>query len=287
MKIKHSIIIFTLFFFNNLITHGQSKDYETFYNIFFIGNYKKAATELIYLKNKYPDNIKTNIAFADFFYVMYKTSGGMEVYNSLCKKEAKIVESKLLRKKVLSSNDIYYLISAKSLLLKIEFDKKHYLKAAKGFKQLIKYFKYALKHQDNPKLKLVAGMYYYYVEAAKVDYPMTKPVLLFFPKGNKLKGLKLLYECYKSKNTYIKISSELFLANIYRNSEHNFKKSQFFYNLLLKKYPKNLHWRKYYIDFLKEYNKTKEAKKQKDILMQVLNSNKFYTKHQIIYFKNA
>lgn len=287
MTKKYFIIIISFSFLFTSQTYGQSKDYENYYNIFFSGNYKNAAKELIYLRKKHPDNIKTNIAFADFFYVMYKTSGGMEMYNSLCKKEAKIVDTKLSRKKVLSSDDVFYLISAKSLLLKIEFDKKHYLKAAKGFKQLIKHFKYALKHQDNLKLKLIAGMYYYYVEAAKVDYPMTKPVLLLFPSGNKFKGLKLLYECQKSNNSYIKISAELFLANIYRNNEHNYTKSKFFYNLLLKKHPKNLHWQKYYIDFLREYKKTNEAKKQKDILLKILNSNKYFTKHQIAFFKNA
>lgn len=282
-KIITSAIFFSLFF--SFQIKAQSYTTNDLYKSLFAGQYKKCVKILTGLKVKSPNDIKTRLAFADFYYLMYETTGDKEVYNTLCKKEADFVNKTLSKKKELSSDEIFYLISAKSIILKIQFKKKKYLKVAKEFQSIAKYLKYATVHETHPRLKLIAGMYNYYVETAKEDYPVAYPVLIFFPSGNKTKGLKQLTESSKVNNLFIKTRASLFLANIYKADEKDFKKSEYYFLKLLKLYPNNVHWRKEYIYTLRKYNKTQEASVQKGILLQTLKNNPFLAKDQIKYLK--
>ncbi len=282
--IKHTTIILFISLLS-FQTHAQTYSIDSFYKSLFAGQYKKCATILSKLKKEKPNDIQTRIAFADFYYLMYETTGDKEVYNTLCKREADFVDNILSKKKELSSDEVFYMISAKSIILKIQFKKKKYLKVAKEFQEIIKYLKYATKHETHPKLKLTSGMYNYYVETAKEDYPIAYPVLIFFPSGNKAKGLKLLKESSKVTDLFIKTRANLFLANIYKADEKDFEKSKFYLLKNLNKFPKNIHWRKEYILTLRKYNKNEEAKKQKIILLNTIKNNPYLYSDQITFIK--
>jgi len=284
---KKKIIISTIFFslFFSFQIKAQSYTTKDLYKSLFAGEYKKCVKILTVLKIKSPNDIKTRLAFADFYFLMYETTGDKEVYNTLCKKEADFVNKTLSKKKELSSDEIFYLISAKAIILKIQFKKKKYLKVAKEFQSISKYLKYATNHEIHPRLKLISGMYNYYIETAKEDYPVAYPVLIFFPSGNKTKGIRLLTESSKVNNMFINTRASLFLANIYKADEKEFKKSEYYFLKLLKNNPGNVHWRKEYIFTLRKYNKTNKASVQRDILLKTIKNNSFLTKDQIEYLK--
>ncbi len=286
MKIK--IIFITLListFFVSQIS-GQSYTRESYFKSLFSGEYKNSVKILASLKKNSPNSVNTKLLFADFYYIMYETSGDMEVYNTLCKREADFVNKVLSAKETLSSDEVATLISAKAVILKIQFKKKKYLKVAKEFQSIIKHLRYATENEANPKLKLISGMYNYYIETAKEDYPVAYPVLIFFPKGNKSKGIKLLKECSNMTNLYVRTRANLFLANIYRADEKDFNKANYYFQLLLKKYPNNVHWRKEYIFTLRKYNKHEQAKTQKNILLNALKNNPHLNKEQVNFLKN-
>lgn len=285
MKNKTFFYILFIFFFSVYQLNAQVYTHKAFYTSIFAGEYKKAAKILSHLKKASPNNVKTRLAYADFYYLMYETSGDREVYNILCKKNADFINKTLSVKGKLSSDEIFYLISAKAIILKIEFKKKRFLKVAKEFQSLIKYFKYAKEHETHPKLKLISGMYNYYIETAKDDYPVAYPVLIFFPSGNKNKGLNLLKECSRSNNEFISTRAKLFLANIYRADEKNFEKAQFYFQELLKNHPNNVHWRKEYIFTLRKYNRLKEAELQKSLLLKTIKNSRQLINDQIIFLK--
>jgi len=286
MKIKQITYTIFLSLFISFQINAQSYNIGDFYESLFTGKYKKSAKILSGLKKSSPNNIRIRLAFADFYYLMYETSGDKEVYNTLCKREADFVNKILSKKDNLSSDEVFYLISAKAVILKIQFKKKKYLKVAKEFQAIAKYLKYATKHETHPKLKLISGMYNYYIETAKEDYPVTYPVLIFFPSGNKTKGLRLLSESSKITNHFIKTRASLFLANIYKADEKDFKKSEFYFLKLLNKYPNNVHWRKEYIFTLRKYNKLEEAKKQKNFLLKTIKDNPELNKEQKEFLKS-
>jgi hypothetical protein len=49
---------------------------------------------------------------------------------------------------------------------------------------------FALENDHNYKMKLIAGMYNFHIENAKEDYPVIYPIAIFYPTGNKVKGVQ-------------------------------------------------------------------------------------------------
>ncbi|MCF6365136.1 MAG: hypothetical protein L3J35_02940 [Bacteroidales bacterium] len=287
MKKKSAyIIIFLIISVYSKLSGQNNKLLDAYFESMFSGQYKNTVKVLVSLKKDNYNDVKTRLASANFYIVMYQTSGNLEKFNILCKKEADYVNKILTEKKDLTYDEVYLIISAKSIILKIQIIKKNYLKVAKEFRKILKYFEYATEHEDNIKMKLISGMYNYYIETAKEDYPIAYPVLIFFPSGNKQKGLRLLKECTKSDEKSISIRSQLFLANMYRRDEKSFEKSNYWFKQLLQKYPANVFWLSEYIFMLREFNKLKEADFQKEKLLKIISESNQLTEEQILHLKN-
>jgi tetratricopeptide (TPR) repeat protein len=153
-------------------------------------------------------------------------------------------------------------------------------------KEIITYFEYALKHNEDDKMKMISGMYNYHVENAKDDYPVIYPVLIFYPSGNKEKGLKMLKECTKSADRNISVRSMFYLARIYRNDEKDYSQSKFYFEKLLTLYPENLVWRHEYISTLKRFNKLSEAETHQKILDEKIQVSKQINDEQKIFLQS-
>lgn len=285
MKLLRKIIIFIAILSFSFSIKGQTYTYSSYSENLFLGNYKKVANILLHLRKK-SNSIKVHFAFADFYYIMYETSGGLEIYNSLCKKEADQIIKKLSKKKDLTDDEVFYLVSAKAIVLKIQLERKHFLKVAKEFKSIMKQLVYAKNNHTNTRLKLVAGMYNYHIVQAGLDHPIVSPILLLFPSGNKKTGISLLKQCTRTNDNYSKISALIFLSNIYSNNENDFQKAQYYHLQLIKRYPANVHWLKNYIFTLRKFKKFEEAKIQKERLVKLVNNNHQLTNSQIKYLKS-
>jgi len=282
-------LIYILFFLNSLFISeikGQSKTFDAYFESMFSGNYMNAVKVLSSLKNSSPNDVKTRLAFANYYLVMFETTGELEKYNILCNKEADYVNTVLSKKKDITPDNVFDIISAKAILVKIQFRQKKILKAVNGLRTITKYFEYATEHEEHIKMKLISGMYNYYIENAKEDYPAAYPILLFFPEGDKARGLRMLKECTKEKDKSVQIRSHLYLANIYRRDEKNFEKSNYWFQQLLTKYPSNVFWLSDYILMLREYEKLGEAKIQKDRLLQIIHESNQLTEDQKQFLKN-
>ena len=78
---------------------------------------------------------------------------------------------------------------------------------------------------NNVDILLGIGIYNYYAEIIPEQYPFVKPVMIFFPKGDKKKGVEQL-RIAAEKAKYADIEASYFLLQIY----HNYEKE---YNLAL------------------------------------------------------
>lgn len=90
----------------------------------------------------------------------------------------------------------------------------------------------------NPDIQLGFGIYNYYAAVVPVKYPFVKPFMIFFPEGDKEKGLEQL-EYVAEKGKYARIESIYFLAMSYYNFENNYKKAFQYINILTEMYPDN------------------------------------------------
>lgn len=90
----------------------------------------------------------------------------------------------------------------------------------------------------NEDAKFGAGLYYYYAEIIPKDYPMIKPLLWFYPKGDRVKGLKLIEES-ADHGLFTQTESKYYLGLIYWFHEKDNFKAYPFFRELSDKYPRN------------------------------------------------
>ena len=82
------------------------------------------------------------------------------------------------------------------------------------------------------------GIYDYYAAAVPEKFPYVKPVMVFFPKGNKQRGIREL-ELTASKGRFIQTEAAYFLLQIYYLFEDDFNKSVYYATWLRRHHPQN------------------------------------------------
>jgi hypothetical protein len=149
-----------------------------------------------------------------------------------------------------SEKDAEFLVSnlgARGMLLLFYADNElsmEVISLASGTYQLIKQsFNYTGSYAD---FYFFTGLYNYYREAYPEAHPVYKPLALWFPKGDKEKGLKELQ--IAAKNAIIlKAEAYSFLSGIYISFENNFQQASLFSKALHELYPHNIQYMAVYI----------------------------------------
>ncbi len=96
----------------------------------------------------------------------------------------------------------------------------------------------------NEDVKLGFGIYNYYAAAIPEKYPFIKPAMIFFPSGDKEKGIEQL-EAAAVKAKYAAIESQFFLMNLYYQFENEYDKSLKYNEVLYNRFPDNPIFHKY------------------------------------------
>lgn len=102
-------------------------------------------------------------------------------------------------------------------------------------------------HDLNPKNKDVVfgvGLYNYFAEYVPEAYPVVKPLMLIFPKGDKLKGLAQIKET-SLNSKYAKNEAKFVLAYLNLVYEKNYIESEFYAKMLNAEFPENPIFEKY------------------------------------------
>jgi tetratricopeptide (TPR) repeat protein len=90
----------------------------------------------------------------------------------------------------------------------------------------------------NDDVLLGIGIYNYYADVIPDQYPFVKPFMLFFPSGDRKKGLQQLEEAAKHAK-YASVEANYFLMQNYFLYEKDFAKASAIAIQLNKKYPEN------------------------------------------------
>ncbi len=90
----------------------------------------------------------------------------------------------------------------------------------------------------NVDVKLGFGIYNYFAAVIPDEFPLIKPLMIFFPPGNKKKGIQDLTEVALN-GRYAKYEARYFLMTIYYNYEQNSNKADNWARMLVKDFPDN------------------------------------------------
>lgn len=96
----------------------------------------------------------------------------------------------------------------------------------------------------NYDVLLGIGIYNYYADVIPDQYPFVKPFMLFFPSGDRKKGLQQLEEAAKNAR-YARVEANYFLMQNYFQYEKDFPKALVIATMLNKKYPDNPVFQRY------------------------------------------
>ena len=90
----------------------------------------------------------------------------------------------------------------------------------------------------NVDVQLGFGIYDYYASVIPEDYPLIKPLMIFFPPGDKIKGIKELTNVAQN-GLYAKYEAMYFLMSLYFSYENNQFKADEWAKKLTKDFPDN------------------------------------------------
>lgn len=118
---------------------------------------------------------------------------------------------------------------------------------------------------NNVDVQLGFGIYHYYAEVIPAKYPAVKPFMIFFPKGDKVKGMEEL-EKVAWRGRYARLESRYFLMTLNFQFEENMNETRRWGRILLNDFPNNPNFQKYYgLSFVKENNYPEAVKTFRDI----------------------
>lgn len=96
----------------------------------------------------------------------------------------------------------------------------------------------ARKDPDNHDYVFGKGIYDYYASVIEDRYPFTKPVMIFFPSGDRERGLRELTRTAEH-GTLIQTEAAYFLLQIYYLFEQDYEKSIYYSDWLRSRHPDN------------------------------------------------
>jgi hypothetical protein len=163
----------------------------------------------------------------------------------------------------------FFLAAAYAFKGRLYSERKKWTKATFAGKNALKYFEKCKGNADfSPELQFGDGMYDYYAQWIPENYPLLKPILMFFPKGNKVTGIK---ELEKTANTafYTRVEARYFLIQIY-SMENQYDKAYEMSKYMAEQYPDNPFFERYYARSAFVTGRLNDAERiSKDILAKV------------------
>ncbi|MFW5973530.1 MAG: tetratricopeptide repeat protein [Bacteroidota bacterium] len=107
-----------------------------------------------------------------------------------------------------------------------------------GIRAMEYVFAVADSDPDNPDYMFGRGLYDYYASVVPQRYPYTRPIMIFFPRGDRQRGLDRL-ESTARHGRFIQTEAAYFLLQIYYVFENDREKSFYYANWLRDNHPDN------------------------------------------------
>ncbi|MFZ1321379.1 MAG: hypothetical protein WAT71_07470 [Ignavibacteria bacterium] len=134
-----------------------------------------------------------------------------------------------------------------------------WLKAAEDGKEALNLLQKAHElNKNNKEVIFGVGLYNYFADYIPERYPVVKPLMIIFPKGDKLKGLAQIKETSEN-SVYAKTEAKFVLAYLNLIYEKNYLETELYSMKLHEEYPENPTFEKYLFNSYAGLGKWNEA----------------------------
>ncbi len=122
---------------------------------------------------------------------------------------------------------------------RLHADRGHWFRAALDAKRAMDYaLSLAERAPRNPDFTFGKGIYDYFAAVVPERHPYVKPIMYFFPDGNRQRGLRLLRRTAE-QGWFIQTEAAYFLTQIYYIYEEDFSQSLHYVTWLREEHPNN------------------------------------------------
>lgn len=178
-----------------------------------------------------PTNIQT-LQYDDLFFAYMDTT--IQKAEALYDKNERNVEAS------------FFLAAAYGFTARLHSERSNWRKATVASKRALDFMEKAKAGNGlSPEFLFGEALFNYYSIWIHENYPMLRPVLVFFPDGNKRLGLKQL-AYVANTGFYTGTESKFFLMKIYANEEGKMEEALRLSEDLAMKYPDNAYFQRFY-----------------------------------------
>ncbi|MFN0049236.1 MAG: hypothetical protein ACKVOU_08950 [Cytophagales bacterium] len=154
----------------------------------------------------------------------------------------------------------YYMMAANSSLIVSYLKAKDYGKSIAEARKTYAFMKEGFDWGEKyPDFNFSSGLYYFYAEQYPETHPIIQPLMWFFTKGDREKGIALLKKSAQN-SVFSKTESDYFLAHVYLKYYNQPNESLKYAKKLIEKYPNNYFYISRYTEALVLLKKYVEAK---------------------------
>ncbi|WP_232834898.1 tetratricopeptide repeat protein [Pleomorphovibrio marinus] len=140
----------------------------------------------------------------------------------------------------------FFLAGAHGFQGRLHSERQNWTKAAVSGKNALKYMEYSKGEEElSPELLLGDALFNYFSVWIPKNYPLLKPVMLLFPKGDQALGLRQLEEVAENA-FYARVEAQYFLFRLYASEERQPFKALTITSYLHDKYPNNPYFHRFF-----------------------------------------
>ena len=230
-------------------------------NLLYNYKFEDADKEFRWLKYRYPTHPMPHflMGLAEWWKIVPNTDN--EAYDDtfLAQMDSTIeLAEKMYDKNTNKIEPAFFLAAAYAFKGRLYSERESWTKAAFAGKRSLKYFEVCKGNGDlTPELLFGDGLYNYYAEWVPKEYPILKPVLALFPKGNKKLGEKQL-EKVGNNAFYTRVEARYFLLQIY-SMENEYSKAYEMAKYMWQTFPNNPYFERYFCRTAFVTGKSEEA----------------------------
>lgn len=161
----------------------------------------------------------------------------------------------------------FFLAGAYGFQGRLQSERKNWTSATFASRNALKYLELSRGEEElNPELLLGDALYNYFSVWIRDNYPLLKPIMLLFPKGDQQLGLRQLEEVANS-SFYARIEAQYFLFRLYATEEKKPFQALEITKYLHSKYPNNPYFHRHFARQLYSVGRGGEAK---DVSLEIL-----------------
>ena len=156
----------------------------------------------------------------------------------------------------------FFLSAAYAFKGRLHAERRDWRKAAGAGKTSLKYLEICKGKEDfSPELLFGDGLYNYYAEWISENYAILRPVLMFFPDGDKELGIKQL-KTVANNAFYTRTEAQYFLMRILTEEQDDPREAFRISEYLYQTFPDNAYFHRYYARQLYSRGRHREAEAQ-------------------------